>query len=404
MRIAYNTGTPVVPRGAGSGLAGGANGTDGSIVISVERMNQILAISPEDEYAIVEPGLINAELNVSLRQHGLWFVPDPASKNISTVGGNIATNAGGLVCAKYGVTREAVLALDVVLPDGTLLHTGRRTVKGVTGYDLTALFVGSEGTLGVIVGATVRALPLPVGETATIGALFADVEAAAAASSAITSAGLRPAVMELIDAETLELIRAYLGHSEFRTSLGTADGGSYLLVQFDAGTGTTAGTRALELIEQFGGVPRLSLNAVEAEGLLRVRRSVNQALSAAGTMLVEDIAVPRSRMPEMFAEIRRIAQRHRVRIPTIAHAGDGNLHPTFVFDGDDLPAEVWTAADEMFEAAIRYGGTLTGEHGVGVLKRRWLRDELGEDSYRLQQAIKAVFDPKNIMNPGKVFD
>jgi glycolate oxidase len=135
-----------------------------------------------------------------------------------------------------------------------------------------------------------------------------------------------------------------------------------------------------------------------------VRRSVNQALSAAGTMLVEDIAVPRSRMPEMFAEIRRIAQRHRVRIPTIAHAGDGNLHPTFVFDGDDLPAEVWTAADEMFEAAIRYGGTLTGEHGVGVLKRRWLRDELGEDSYRLQQAIKAVFDPKNIMNPGKVFD
>jgi glycolate oxidase len=171
MRIANYTGTPVVPRGAGSGLAGGANGTDGSIVISVERMNQILAISPENAYAIVEPGLINAELNVSLSQHGLWFVPDPASKNISTVGGNIATNAGGLVCTKYGVTREAVLALDVVLPDGTLLHTGRRTVKGVTGYDLTALFVGSEGTLGVIVGATVRALPLPVGGTATIGAV-----------------------------------------------------------------------------------------------------------------------------------------------------------------------------------------------------------------------------------------
>jgi glycolate oxidase len=166
--------------------------------------------------------------------------------------------------------------------------------------------------------------------------------------------------MELIDTDTLDLIREYLGHSEFRTLLGTGNGGSYLLVQFDAGTGATAGTRAFELIEQHGGIARLSHNDIEAEGLLRVRRSVNEALTAAGTILVEDIAVPRSRIPEMFAEIQRISSRHRVRIPTIAHAGDGNQHPTFVFDGDDVPAEVWTAADDMFEAATKYGGTLTG--------------------------------------------
>ncbi len=404
LRVAHATRTPVVPRGAGSGLAGGANGTDGSIVISVERMNRILEICAADEYAVIEPGVLNVDLNEALGRHGMWFAPDPVSRRIASVGGNIATNAGGLLCAKYGVTREAVLGVDVVLADGTLLRTGRRTVKGVTGYDLTALFVGSEGTLGIIVGATVRTPPLPVGETTTIGALFADVEAAAAASAAITAAGLRPSAMELIDAATLGLIRAYLGEDAFVTLLGTSAGGSYLLVQFDAGTGASAGPQALQLIERNGGAARLSENPVEAEGLLRIRGSVNPALSAAGTMLVEDVAVPRSRMPEMFAEIERIGASHGVRIPTIAHAGDGNLHPTFLFDGPNAPPQVWAAADEMFTISTKLGGTLTGEHGVGVLKRRWLKDELGETSYRLQREIKALFDPRNIMNPGKVFE
>jgi len=403
MRIAHATGTPVVPRGAGTGLAGGANGTDGSIVLDVQRMDRILEISPEDEVAVVEPGVVNARLNEALAPHGLWFAPDPVSREISTIGGNIATNAGGLLCAKYGVTREAVLGLEAVLADGTLLRTGRRTVKGVTGYDLTALLVGSEGTLGVIVGATVRTPPVPRGVTTTIGALFPDVTAAASASAAITAAGLRPAVMELLDAETLGLIRDLLGREAFERMLGTSEGGSYLLVQFDAGTGAAVGERALDLIERSGGTGRLSDDPDEAAGLIRIRGSVNPALAAAGTMLVEDVAVPRSRMPEMFAEIERIARRHGVRIPTIAHAGDGNLHPSFLFDGIEPPAEVWAAADEMFEASTRFGGTLTGEHGVGVLKRRWLQGELGDDSYLLQQRIKAVFDPTGIMNPGKVF-
>lgn len=403
MRIAHRTGTPVVPRGAGSGLAGGANGTEGSIVVNVEKMNRILEISVADEYAIIEPGVINADLNDELNKLGLWFVPDPVSRKIATVGGNIATNAGGLVCTKYGVTREAVLALDVVLADGTLLHTGHRTVKGVTGYDLTALFVGSEGTLGIIVGATVRVLPKPIGATTTIGGLFADIASAAAASAAITAAGLRPSVMEILDAETLDLIRDLLGRELFESLLDTSEGGSYLLVQFDSGTGATAGDRAVELMRANGGAARLSRTAEETEGLLLIRGSVNPALTAAGTMLVEDIAVPRSRMPEMFAEIERIARLYDVRIPTIAHAGDGNLHPTFVYEGSEVPAAVWAAADEMFVTSTELGGTLTGEHGVGVLKRRWLESELGADSYRLQRSIKAVFDPTGIMNPGKVF-
>lgn len=412
LRIAHKTRTPVVPRGAGTGLAGGANGTNGSIVVDLSKMNRILEISVADEYAVVEPGVINAELNQALEAHGLWFAPDPASKAISTVGGNIATNAGGLLCAKYGVTREAVLGLKVVLPDGRLISTGRRTVKGVTGYDLTALMVGSEGTLGVVVEATVRTLPLPRGGTVSLGALFPDVTSAAAASAAITAAGLRPAVMELMDGPTLGLIRSHLGDGTVREAFGSdsspaasgsSGAGSYLLVQFDAGTGPGAGDEAVRLIEGHGGTPRISQDPVESEALLGIRRSVNAALTAAGTMLVEDVSVPRSCMAEMFSEIERISARHDVMLPTIAHAGDGNLHPTFIFQGDTVPEKVWQAADEMFETAVRLGGTLTGEHGVGVLKKRWLKGELGDDSYELQEQIKAVFDPHGIMNPGKVF-
>src|SRR5699024_4760650 len=268
--IAHETGTPIVPRGAGTGLAGGANGTAGSIVLSLARMDRILEIASADEYAVVQPGVINADLNAALAPHGLWFAPDPVSRDIASVGGNIATNAGGLLCTKYGVTRAAVLALDIVLSDGTLLRTGRQTVKGVTGLDLTALFVGSEGTLGVVVGAVLRTPPLPQGDTTTVGALFDDIAAAASAASAITAAGLHPAVMELIDASTLDLITDYLGEETIRSTLGTSAGGSYLLVQFDAGTGSHTGLAALSLMEDKGGAGRLSRDPDEAEALLRI--------------------------------------------------------------------------------------------------------------------------------------
>lgn len=397
LRIASEHRLPVVPRGAGTGLTGGAMGGAGELVLSTARMNRILEISPADQLAVVEPGVINAALNTALEPHGLFFAPDPASRAISTIGGNIATNAGGLLCAKYGVTREAVLGLTVVLADGTLLELGHRTVKGVTGLDLTALMIGSEGTLGVVVEATVRLLPLPAGSPATIGAYFASVVDAAAASAAITAARLRPAAMELIDEVALARIVRHLGLPE------RAPGSAYLLVQTDGASALTEAERALAIIREHGGEAALTTDPDEGERMLAVRRAFHPAMAATGSVLIEDVAVPRSALPAMLAAIREIGERFGLEIPTVAHAGDGNLHPNFLFAGDDVPPQVWEAAGELFRAAMRLGGTLTGEHGVGTLKRQWLEEELGTPQLALQRQIKKVFDPLGIMNPGKVF-
>ncbi|GAA4376375.1 FAD-binding oxidoreductase [Agromyces bauzanensis] len=406
MRIAYATGTPVVPRGAGTGLAGGAIASPGAIVLDLSRMNRILEISEADELAVVEPGVLNGDLNDALAPLGLWFAPDPASRAISTIGGNIATNAGGLLCAKYGVTREAVLGLAVVLADGRLLRTGHRTVKGVTGYDLTALMTGSEGTLGVIVEATLRLRPIARGEVVTVAAAFSGVDAAAAASAAVAAARIRPAVLELIDAAGLARVAAHLGpHGIAGTPIEhIAPGETFLLAQSDAeGAGIEADLIA-EIFAATGGRVSRSADAAAGERLLDIRRAMHPALAASGQVLIEDVAVPRSRLPEMFRAIEEIGRRYDIEIPTIAHAGDGNLHPNFVFTGDEVPDHVWAAADDMFRTAVALGGTLTGEHGVGVLKRRWLADELGDDSYELQRGIKALFDPTGILNPGVMFE
>jgi len=401
---------PVITRGAGTGLAGGACGTDGSIVLNLAGMNRILEIRPEDELAVVEAGVINQDLNDALAPHGLWFAPDPASRAISTIGGNIATNAGGLLCAKYGVTREAVLALTVVLADGTLLHTGHRTVKGVTGYDLTALLTGSEGTLGVIVEATVRVRAVPLGGTVTVAAVFADVAAAAAASARITAERLRPAVMELIDPVALSIVGRYLG-PEGSAGLPLGNG-ALLLVQTDGEGAAVEAERVAQVMRQERGEVQVSSDQESGDGLLAIRRAVHPALEEHGTVLIEDVSVPRSRMPEMFDVIAEISARTGIAIPVVAHAGDGNLHPSFVIPpgtagaegAEAVPEHIWAAADEMFRAALTLGGTLTGEHGVGVLKRRWLRDELGDTSFDLQRRLKAVFDPLGVLNPGTMFE
>lgn len=397
LRIANEFRMPVVPRGAGTGLAGGAIGEAGEIILSTLAMNRLLELSVADELAVVEPGILNGDLNDALREHGLWFAPDPASRAISTIGGNIATNAGGLLCAKYGVTREAVLGLTVVLADGRLLELGHRSVKGVAGLDLTALMIGSEGTLGVIVGATLRLRPLPRGTITTIGAYFPDVTAAAAASAAITAAGVTPAVLELLDASSLRLIDAHLG-----TELAT-HGASYLLVQTDGPASEVDADEALAIIRSHGGRGESSADAAEGERLLAVRRAFHPALAAQGTVLIEDVAVPRSRLPEMFHQIQLLEARYGITIPTVAHAGDGNLHPNFLIEGTEVPDHIWDAAGELFSAALELGGTLTGEHGVGILKRRWLGEELGADQLDLQREIKRLFDPQGILNPGKVF-
>ena len=397
LRIASEHRLPVVPRGAGTGLTGGAMGGAGELVLSTARMTRVLEISPADQLAVVEPGVINADLNARLAPLGLFFAPDPASRAISTIGGNIATNAGGLLCAKYGVTREAVLGLKVVLADGTLLELGHRTVKGVTGLDLTALMIGSEGTLGVVVEATLKLVPLPTGSPATIGAYFPSVVAAAAASAAITAERLRPAAMELIDEVALARILQHLGLPE------RAPGSAYLLVQTDGASALAEAERALQLVREHGGEASLTTDADEGERMLAVRRAFHPAMASTGGVLIEDVAVPRSALPAMLAEIRAIGARFGLEIPTVAHAGDGNLHPNFLFAGDEPPAAVWEAAGELFRAAVRLGGTLTGEHGVGTLKRQWLEEELGAPQLQLQRRIKAVFDPLGILNPGKVF-
>ncbi|GAA5199957.1 FAD-binding oxidoreductase [Microbacterium jejuense] len=404
LRIATATGTPVVTRGAGTGLAGGANAGTGEIALSVREMDRILDVRPDDLLAVVEPGILNADLNAALAEHGLWWAPDPASRAISTVGGNIATGAGGLLCAKYGVVRDAVLGVDLVLADGRLLHLGHRTVKGVTGLDLTSLVIGSEGTLGVVVGATLKLRRVVPGEVCTIAATFPDVRTAAEASAAVTASGVQPAIMELMDAASLAAVHALLSLPA------PTPGAAQLTIQTD---GPAAGVEAeaiADVLRGVGGTVALSHDPHEGERLLTIRRSMHPAMETLGTALIEDVSVPRSALPAMFDEIARVEREHGVVIPTVAHAGDGNLHPNFIFDAEpdefgvvEAPAYIWAAADDLFRAALRLGGTLTGEHGVGVLKRRWLADELGDDQWELQRSVMRAFDPQGILNPGKVF-
>jgi glycolate oxidase len=282
---------------------------------------------------------------------------------------------------------------------------GHRTVKGVTGYDLTALMIGSEGTLAIVVEATLKLRPLPRGSVSTLSASFASVDDAARAAAVIVSSGIKPAIMELLDATSLESLSSYLD-----VDLGGR--GAMLLVQTDGAASESEAADAAAVMRSLGGEVELTTDRDEGEKLFAIRRAFHPSLVASGkTVLIEDVAVPRSALPAMFAAIQRIEKSYGISIPTVAHAGDGNLHPNFVFDAEvgsdghiDVPDHVWAAADEMFLDCLRLGGTLTGEHGVGLLKRRWLRDELGDDSYQLQKELKEVFDPLGILNPGKVWE
>jgi len=398
MRWASEHRVPVVPRGAGTGLAGGATASDGSVVLSLARMTAIRELSPADEIAVVEPGVITADLDRAAREHGLMYAPDPSSYQISTIGGNLATNAGGLRCVKYGVTRDSALGLEVVLADGRILDTGRRTMKGVTGYDLTGLFVGSEGTLGVITAATVRLRQVPAAPPATFAAEFGSPRDAGAAVSAIMAAGCQPSLMELLDRATLQAI------DDWR-NIGLEPATMAMLIgQSDAADGPAVAARMERICLDHGAsFVAVASTPQETEDLIGLRRMAYDAKERLGACLVEDVCVPRSVLPEMITAIEAAAVRHDVRICTVAHAGDGNLHPVFIFDHGTVepPAEVWAAADEIFTRALELGGTLTGEHGVGLLKRRWLALEAGPVVQEVHRGIKAVFDPLGLLNPGK---
>lgn len=402
LRWAHGRRVPLVPRGAGTGLTGAAAGTDGSIVVVTDRLDRILEIAPEDGVAVVEPGVVTADLDAAARTHGLFYAPDPASHRRSTIGGNIATNAGGLHCVKYGVTRESVLALDVVLPGGELLHTGQRSIKGVTGFDLTSLFVGSEGLLGVVVRAILRLRPVPVA-TATLVGVFPDTPAAARAVAALAVAPVTPSVLELLGETAVARLRRRSALEVLRA------GDVLLLVQTDGFGAHEEAAEVARVLTTAGGTVRVASDAAEAEELLDLRRTWGEDPTRR-FLVGEDVAVPRSRLAELVTRIAQIGDRHGLGHTLAAHAGDGNLHPGFDVAVDDprsaeeLAWAAHAAADDLVRAALALGGTLTGEHGIGVLKRPWFEDEVGALSAGLQRSLKAVFDPHGILNPGKVFE
>ncbi|MET0864199.1 MAG: FAD-linked oxidase C-terminal domain-containing protein [Nakamurella sp.] len=395
LKVANTAQVTVVPRGAGTGLSGAASVPDGALVLSTEGLNRIVRIDPDNEIAVVQPGVITAELDAAAAEHGLMYAPDPASYQISTIGGNIATNAGGLHCVKYGVTRESVLGLTVVLADGTLLRTGRQTIKGVVGYDLTALFVGSEGTLGVVVEATVRLRPRPV-KTRTAVAFFASTADAASGLTAIVRSRVQPSVLELLDAGTLAGIDVAQG-----TDLASR-GSALLIIQTD-GYGADGEIEAIgAAAQQAGGTVEYPDDAA-GERYLWLRRH-GRGYGADHWLIGEDIAVPRSALAAMLAAIDEIGARRGLHVAVVAHAGDGNLHPLFSLpkqagDGLSPPTTLLAGADELVRAALELGGTISGEHGVGITKRPWIAQELGDGNLALQRRLKAAFDPLGILNP-----
>jgi glycolate oxidase len=400
MRLASAHRVPVVPRGAGSGLSGGSAGIDGALTVALTKMDRILEIDGDNLVAVVQPGVINADLKAAVSAEGLFYAPDPASYEFCSIGGNIGTNAGGLCCVKYGVTRDAVLALEVVLADGRVIRTGGRTVKDVAGYALTHLFVGSQGTLGIVTEATLRVRPAPPPKR-TLLAFFATVEAAGRAVASMTAAGVEPCTLELMDRVTMDAVESWhpLGLDPSAAAL--------LLIESDrAGAAADVELETAERCCDAAGATS-TLRATderEADGLRQVRRLAFRAMERLGVARMEDVAAPRSRMPELLAEISRVAAAHEVRCGTFGHAGDGNLHPTFVWDRGDTDAEerAHAACEELYRAAMALGGTVTGEHGIGAARRHLLEAQRGAEAVDVMRSIKAALDPLGILNPGRV--
>jgi glycolate oxidase len=391
---------PLVPRGAGTGVSGGAIAVDGALTVVMTNMADVLEIDTENLTVTCQPGIINAELGRRVAVHGLFYPPDPASYEICSIGGNLAENSGGLRCVKYGVTRDYVLGLTVVLADGAVIQTGGKNVKDVMGYDLTRLFVGSEGTLGIITEAILRLIPMPAPKL-TMLAFFPTVRDAGRAVATMTRT-LRPATLELMDRETIQAVDAAL-----RLGL-DQDAGAMLMVESDAGGQAaeaemaTAETACLDA----GATSVIRANdPTEADWLREARRKAHWSLEQAGVARMEDVGVARSRIPELMDAITEVSGMHGVRVGVFGHAGDGNFHPTFVLERDDDHAEekVNAVRAELFMRVLALGGTVSGEHGTGVAKRAYLEAQRGPDAVRAMKAIKAAMDPLGILNPGKIF-
>jgi glycolate oxidase len=400
LRWASANAVPVVIRGAGSGLSGGATATDGSIVLSLERMRE-LQIDVTSRVAVTQPGVLNVEVKQAAAEVGLWYPPDPSSFEICSIGGNAATNAGGLCCVKYGVTTDYVLGMQVVLADGRALRLGGPRLKDVAGLSLTKLFVGSEGLLGVITELTLRLVPAPPASS-TLVAMFPTVSAAAAAVLEITSA-IRPSMLELMDRTSINAVEDYLAMGLDRSS------GALLLARSDApGPAADLEIAAMEVACQANGASEVFTTADAAEGdaFAVARRSALLAVDRLGTVLQEDVGVGLPTLPALLAGIEQIAADTGITIAVVAHAGDGNTHPLVVHDPDDPDetARAYDAFERIMQLAIDLGGTITGEHGVGRLKKHWLPAYLGEDVMEVTRRIKDALDPQGILNPGVMID
>ena len=391
---------PVVPRGAGTSLSGGVIPIRGGIIIDLSRMNQILEISVENRYARVQAGVVCDDLNRQLAKHGFTFPPDPASSTVATIGGNVATNAGGIKGAKYGTTRDYVLGLQVVLPTGEVMHTGSYTMKCVSGYDLAKLFIGAEGTLGVVTEVTLKINPLPR-YAMTAMATYAKLEDAGKAIFQTMTSGVLPSVMEILDKVTLKAIKE-------NTDLDLPQAEAMILTETDGYTWEEVEAQmevVLRILNQnHPSLVKTAKDEKERLGLWKARKSAYATLARTSTSFVlDDVTVPISRIPELLVGIQDIAQRHGLQVATYGHAGDGNLHPQILYDEyDPVTVEKMEKVEEaIFHLAISLRGTLTGEHGIGLSKANYMTLEHDPVEMALMRQIKKTLDPNNIMNPGK---
>jgi glycolate oxidase len=399
VRLASEHRIPVVPRGAGSGLSGGAAGIEGGLTIALTKMDAVIEIDRENLVVVTQPGILNAELKKRVAAEGLFYAPDPASYEICSIGGNLGTNAGGLCCVKYGQTRDSALGLEVVLADGRVIRTGGKYIKNVAGYALTHLFVGSQGTLGIITEATLRLRVAPPPRT-TMLAFFPTLDGAGDAVARIVAAGIEPVTLELLDRPSIAAV-------DDAFSLGLdRDAEAMLLVESDRAepAALVELDAAVAACEAAGATSTMrAADATEADWLRQARRLALRALERLGTVRMEDVGVPRSRVPDLLRAIDEIGKRHGVRVATFGHAGDGNLHPNFIFDHGDPRAEELTdlARADLYRAAIALGGTVTAEHGIGLARRDVLVEQVGADVVEVMHSIKNALDPLGILNPGR---
>ena len=403
LKLANADGFKVVPRGSGTNLSGGTIPTENCVVLVTVKMDKILEIDPRNLTALVEPGVLTARIDEEAAKHGLFYPPDPGSMKVSTIGGNVAENSGGLRGLKYGVTRDYVLGLEVVLPTGELLRCGTKCVKDVAGYSIKDLFIGSEGTLGIVTQILLKLLPRPAARK-TMLATFDTMTAAAETVSAIIAGRIIPCTLEFLDRTTIRCIEDYV-------KIGLPmDAEAILLMETDGHPAVVEeeSARMIELARDHNAHDvRIAKDTAEADRLTTARRSAFSALARVSpTTILEDATVPRNELATMIEFIQQTGEKYRLKIGTFGHLGDGNLHPTFLCDerNRDEIERVHAAFREIFEKAIALGGTITGEHGVGLAKKEFLERFAGKTSLDVMRVLKRTLDPHNVLNPGKIFD